>query len=312
MKCHCKKSCIDSKEDVLDKIKELYLPCEECTTKRLKKSLPLSRQVKTEKITADYGLCSKCKKRNIDHVMAHILKILMDNNLQSSTASIRKTGTPLITPGMYLERQPFLSENTLVMLIDNIDKKTARIIFEEVPEVKGVLKGNINDTVGQITEKDNVYNYELLAGCDIRCDVQDSDMGQVLVYKQQSKIHVEYPKPESPKILEVKQELEKYDAPTVVDAMCGPGTLGIYALKRNAKKVIFNDVNENAIDNLKVNLEINRIDAAGYEIYNETLEELANSLDAKYDLGLIDAFPDIDTTEYEKQLKKICERVVII
>ncbi|RAP52672.1 MAG: hypothetical protein BZ137_08350 [Methanosphaera sp. rholeuAM130] len=312
MKCHCKKSCIDSKEDVLDNIKELYLPCEECTTKRLKKSLPLSRQVKTEKITADYGLCSKCKKRNIDHVMAHILKILMDNNLQSSTASIRKTGTPLITPGMYLERQPFLSENTLVMLIDNIDKKTARIIFEEVPEVKGVLKGNINDTVGQITEKDNVYNYELLAGCDIRCDVQDSDMGQVLVYKQQSKIHVEYPKPESPKILEVKQELEKYDAPTVVDAMCGPGTLGIYALKRNAKKVIFNDVNENAIDNLKVNLEINRIDAAGYEIYNETLEELANSLDAKYDLGLIDAFPDIDTTEYEKQLKKICERVVII
>ncbi|MDO5825950.1 MAG: RsmD family RNA methyltransferase [Methanosphaera sp.] len=312
MKCHCKKSCIDSKEEVLDKIKELYLPCEECTTKRLKKSLPLSRQVKTEKITADYGLCSKCKKRNIDHVMAHILKILMDNNLQSSTASIRKTGTPLITPGMYLERQPYLSENTLVMLIDNIDKKTARIIFEEVPEVKGVLKGNIHDTVGQITEKDKVYNYELLAGCDIRCDVQDSDMGEVLVYKQQSKIHVEYPKPESPKILEVKQELEKYDAPTVVDAMCGPGTLGIYALKRNAKKVIFNDVNENAIDNLKVNLEINGIDATGYEIYNETLEELANSLDAKYDLGLIDAFFDIDTTEYEKQLKKICERVVII
>lgn len=296
----------------MDKIKQIYHPCNECTTKKLKKSLPLTRQVKPEKITHEYGLCPNCKKRNIDYVMAHILKILMDNNLQNDSASIRKTGTPLITPGLYLEKQPYLSEDTLIILIDNIDKKTAQIILDEVPEVKGVLKGNINNTVGQITEKDEAYNYELMAGCDIRCDVQDSDAGAIIIYKQQSKIHIEYPKIQSPKILEVKEALEKYDNPRVIDAMCGPGTLGIYALKKNAEQVIFNDIYKDAIDNLKLNLEVNQINPGKYEIYNKSLEDLAESLDTRYDIGLIDAFPNVDTTDYEDKLKEICEDVIII
>ncbi|AWX33399.1 RsmD family RNA methyltransferase [Methanosphaera sp. BMS] len=312
MKCQCEKSCIIDKRQLLKKTNGLYAPCDECNTKKLKKSLPITRQVKADKINARYGLCSNCKKRNIDYVMAHILKILMDNNLQSDSASIRKTGTPLITPGVYLEKQPYLSENTLIILIDNIDKKTAQIILEEVPEVKGVLKGNINNTVGQITEKDEVYNYELLAGCDIRCDIQNTDAGEIILYKQQSKIHIEYPKLESPKILEVKEALEKYDNPRVIDAMCGPGTLGIYALKRNAERVIFNDIYKDAIDNLKLNLEINQINPDQYEIYNKNLDDLINLVDSKYDIGLIDAFPNVDTADYEDKLKNICKDVIII
>lgn len=312
MKCHCEKSCIIDKRQLLEKINELYTPCNECTTKKLKKSLPISRQVKLDKINAHYGLCPNCKKRNIDYVMAHILRILIDNNLQNDSASIRKTGTPLITPGVYLEKQPYLSENTLIILIDNIDKNTAQIILDEVPEVKGVLRGNINNTVGQITERDEVYNYELLAGCDVRCDVQDTDAEKIIIYKQQSKIHIEYPKIQSPKILEVKDVLDKYDNPRVIDAMCGPGTLGIYALKKNAKKVIFNDIYKDAIDNLKVNLELNQINPSQYEICNKSLDDLVNVVDAKYDIGLIDAFPNVDTTDYEGKLKNICEEVIII
>ena len=94
--------------------------------------------------------------------------------------------------------------------------------------------------------------------------------------------------------------------------MCGPGTLGIYALKRNAERVIFNDIYKDAIDNLKLNLEINQINPNQYEIYNKSLDDLINLVDSKYDIGLIDAFPNVDTADYEDKLKNICKDVIII
>jgi hypothetical protein len=312
MKCHCNDNCIENTNKLLENIEDFYLPCEECSTKKLKKSLPIKRQVKLENITSDYGLCNKCNKRNIDYVMAHILKILIENGFHNDMASIRKTGSPLITPGIYLEKQPYLSENTLIILVDDVNKSTAQLIIDEVPEVKGVLKGNINDTVGQISENNDIYNYELMAGCDIRVDIQESDAGKIIIYKQQSKIHIEYPKIQSPKLLELKEVLDKYDNPTVIDAMCGPGTLGIYALKRNAQKVVFNDIYPEAIDNLKVNLDINQIESDKYEIYNKSIEDLSEDTEIKYDIGLIDAFPNVDTSDYQAQLKKICREVIII
>ena len=312
MKCHCKESCIKDKQQLLERIKGLYEPCGQCTTKKLKKSMPLLRQIKLEKINSEYGLCPNCNKRNIDYVMAHILKILMENNLQNDSSSIRKVGTPLITPGLYLEKQPYLSRDTLIILIDDIDKQTAQLIRDNVPEVKAVLKGNIKDTVGQITEEAEVHNYELLAGCDLRVDIQDSDAGKIILYKQQSKIHIEYPKKQSPKILDVKEVMERYDNPTVIDAMCGVGTLGIYALKKNAKKVVFNDVYSEPIDNLRCNLKINQIKSESYEIYNKSLDDLVDSLDEGFDIGLIDSFPGVDTKRYEEKLKRICKEVIII
>ena len=44
------------------------------------------------------------------------------------------------------------------------------------------------------------------------------------------------------KIENLIKVLEKYDKPTVLDCTCGPGTLGIAALKAGAGKVIFNDL----------------------------------------------------------------------
>lgn len=311
MKCHCQESCIKNKDELLEQMADLYKPCDDCTTRKLKKSLPLTRQIKLEKIDKNYGLCPTCKKRNIDYVMAHILKILIDNAFQNDMSSIRKVGTPLITPGIFLERQPFLSEDTLVILLREIDEKTAQLIINEVPEVKGVLKGDINDTVGQITENDSVNNYQLISGCDLRCDLQNSDSGVICIYKQQSKIHIEYPKLESPKIIQLSKVLDEYENPTVVDAMCGPGTLGIYALFKNAEKVIFNDINKDAIDNLKFNLEMNNISSNQYELYNKNIFDLVK-LDISYDIGIIDSFPGVNTENYEKELKKICKRVIII
>lgn len=312
MKCHCEESCIKTKKEILENIKNRYKPCNKCPTKTLKKSIPLKRQLKLDKIDKNLNKCAKCGKRHIDMVMAHILKIMIDEKQISNSASIRKTGTPLITPAISLETLPYLSEKSLVIITSNSDKNTAQKIIKEVPEVKAVIQGDINQTVGQINENTKINSYELLTGCDIRCDVQYANEKAILIYKNQSKLHIEYPKVESPKIKELTHILEKYDQPTVLDAMCGPGTLGIYAIQKNAKKVVFNDIYSESIEALKLNLEINEISPEIYEIYNENLLKLQDILENHFDIGIIDAFPNEDTKQYQESLKKICDEVIII
>lgn len=312
MKCNCKYNCIKNKEEILQNIEERYQPCSECTTKTLKKSIPIKRQVKLDKLDHTYKLCSKCNKRHIDYVMAHILKILIENNQQNQSASIRKVGTPLITPALFLEKLPYLPQRSLVIIIKNIDEKTANEIYNKVPEVKAVIKGDINQTIGQITEMDEIHHYELLAGCDVRCDIQKTPTDTLLIYRQQHLLHIEYPKENSQKIQQLDEILEKYENPSVIDAMCGPGTLGIYALTKNARKVIFNDINKDAIDSLEMNLKINEIDEESYEIYNENILNLSDKLDSNYDIVIIDAFPNVDTMEYQEKFKKIGKEIVLI
>ena len=154
--------------------------------------------------------------------------------------------------------------------------------------------------------------YELLGGCDIRCDIQNTDLGPILIYKNQSLLHIEYPKEESPKIKQLSEILDKYENPLVLDAMCGPGTLGIYALMKNAKKVVFNDIYIEALESLKINLEVNEINKDKYEIFNENILNLPSVVEEKFDIGIVDAFPKVDTTHYVDILKNICKEVVII
>lgn len=312
MKCNCNESCIKTKEEVLENITSRYQPCDKCPTKKLKKSIPLKNQIKLNKIDKYFNKCETCGKRHIDMVMAHVLKIMMEEEQISNSASIRKTGTPLITPAISLEALPYLSEKSLVIVTSNSDENTAQRIIQEVPEIKAVIKGDTNKTVGQKNENTEINNYILLAGCDIRCDIQATDENPILIYKEQSKLHIEYPKAESPKIKYLSQILEKYDNPTVLDAMCGPGTLGIYALQKNAKKVVFNDIYFESIEALKINLEINEISDESYDIYNENLIELPTKLDNHFDVGIIDAFPNEDTTQYVDTLKSICDEVIVI
>lgn len=310
MKCKCEKNCIKSSKDILNSIDD-YEPCDECTKRTLKKAIPLKNQVKLDQINENYKRCSNCQKRHIDFVMAHILKIMIDNNQISDSSSIRKVGTPLVTPAFYLEYLPYLNENSLVIITKTVDKETADKIFFEVPEVKAVIYGDTSKTVGQLSENDEINQYELLSGCDIRCDVQNTPTQTLLIYKEQSKIHIEYPKKQSPKIQDVDEILSKYENPTVIDAMAGPGTLGMYALTKNAKKVLFNDIYDTAIENLKLNLKVNGFDS-NYEILNEDINNLSNIITEKYDVGLIDAFPGIDIEKYKKELEKVCKNVFII
>lgn len=312
MKCYCTENCIHDKKELLSTVDTLYDECPSCFNKRFKKSIPLKRQIKLSKLDRNYGLCEICGKRHIDIVMAHVLKIMIEEKQISDSASIRKVGVPLITPAIYLCSLPYLSEKTLVIVTTFCDKHTADRIIDEVPEIKAIVKGDTDIAAGKINENEPITFYELLSGCDIRCDIQNTDLGPILIHKNQSKLHIEYPKEESPKIKQLSKILDKYDEPLVLDAMCGPGTLGIYALMKNAKKVVFNDIYAEALESLKINLKVNYIDEKNYEILNENLLNLPNVIDYKFDIGIIDAFPGIDTSGYVNILKEICEEVVII
>ncbi|MBE6485404.1 MAG: methyltransferase [Methanosphaera stadtmanae] len=312
MKCYCTENCICERENVLSTVNDLYNKCSSCFNKTFKKAIPLKRQIKLSKLDKNYGLCEVCKKRHIDIVMAHVLKIMIEEKQISDSASIRKVGVPLITPAIHLNYLPYLSRKTLVVITKFCDKQTANRIIKEIPEIKAIIKGDTDITIGKLDENKSINFYELLAGCDIRCDIQNSDFGPILIYKNQSKLHIEYPKKESPKIKQLSEILDKYEKPTVLDAMCGPGTLGIYALKKNAKKVVFNDIYNEALDSLKINLKVNSINETDYEIFNENLLNLPNLIEYKFDIGIIDSFPNIDTSNYLKNLKKICNEVVII
>lgn len=312
MKCNCNVNCIKNKDEILQEIKLKYDSCPDCYSKTLKKAIPIQRQINLQNIDYNYLKCKTCGKRNIDIVMAHVLKYLIEDKFLSNSASIRKVGTPLITPAIPLDKLPYLPDNSLVIITSSCDKKTADKILENVPEIKSIIKGDINKTVGILNEKMDIINYELLAGCDIRCDIQYTKLEPIIIYKHQSKIHIEYTKQDSPKILQLDEILEKYENPTVIDAMCGPGTLGIYAIQKNARKVLFNDIYNESLDSLKINLEKNDISNELYEITNKNILELENFIKEEYDVGIIDAFPNIDTENYVKSLEKICKEVIVI
>ncbi len=312
MKCNCNTNCIKSKQDTLKDIDKLYTPCDVCDTRGLKKAMPLSKQVKLDKINSQWKRCPKCDKRHIDYVMANILKLLYDDGLISKKASIRKVGTPLITPAIVLERPPFLGKDSLVIITEHSNRDNAKMLVGNIPELKAVINGDVDKIVGQVSESTLRHEYELLAGCDIRADIQNTPLGNICIYKPQSKIHIEYPKPVSQKIVDVDNALDKYDNPTVLDAFAGTGLLGIYALKKNAKYVHFNDINSVATDTIKTNLDVNNLLDKDYGITTESLDEFVRSTDERFDIALLDAFLTVDTTGYVESLKKIAKEVVII
>jgi len=80
-----------------------------------------------------------------------------------------------------------------------------------------------------------------------------------VVYKQQSLIHIEFPRGYDPKIISVGVNLRHALPSVFVDAACGVGTLGIIAAAYGVPHVIMNDpwyaAAFWAAFNLKVNIE---------------------------------------------------------
>ena len=324
IECTCGFRCIEDAPTTLKHVKELYSPCNKCKDPKLRKFKPLKDQLNLEILNSNSGLCS-CGKRHLDHVMAHTLKIMMEEGIREEKSTLRNACTPLLTPGYPITSAPYLPHKSLVILADGVTKKCAERIINEIPEIKGVLKGDIKQTVGLKDSNSSPHIYKLLAGCDMRCDIVLTPYGSLCIYKNQAEIHVEFSKPISPKIEVLKKIIKKYKEPTVLDCTCGPGTLGITCLKSGAKRVVFNDLWYPAAKMTLLNLEVNgfktkkndvRSGLVGYgknfKVYCENIMDLNKVLTEKFDICIIDTFPGVDTTEFVESVKEMCTEVVII
>jgi len=250
----CHGDCILPAEKVLDEIFGKYMPCSACPPDPgFSKSVPV-----LENLNSSSGKCPKCGKRHLDFVIGNVLTILKEKGLFPRDATLKDVGTPLIAFGFNVPYPPRLDTKSIVLIMDSVTQDIANEIIIQVPEVKGVVKriGNQSQSIGILDTTSSPHTYELLAGCDMRCDVISSSFGELCVYKNQSKIHIEFNNTKIVKIEELylKGELENA---TIVDGMCGPGTLGMLCILAGARNVVFNDAWLPALENTILNLKMN-------------------------------------------------------
>lgn len=337
MKCPtCGGDCVRPAEKVLDEIFGIYAACGSCPPDpKLGKTAPFQ-----ENIDSSAGRCRNCGKRHLDFVIGNVLTILKEYGLFPEDAALKEVGTPLIAFGFPIPYPPRLGNKSLVLIMDSVTKQIAREIVAQVPEVKGVIKrtGSQSQSVGIPDTDSTPHTYELLAGCDMRCDVITSSFGELCIYKSQSKIHIEFNNTKIKKIEQLYLHGE-FDNACVVDGFCGPGTLGLLSVLAGAREVILNDAwlpaLQNAILNVKVNSDILgvRIDfetpdynkligdepvllakadgAAEIRIYHGDVRKLDRVV-KECDVCLIDTFPSVDHAEFAALCKSIARRVVVI
>jgi hypothetical protein len=337
MKCPtCGGDCILPAPKVLDEILKMYIACGSCPPDpKLNKNAPFH-----EKMDSSLGRCSKCGKRHLDFVIGNVLTILKENGIFPEDALLKEVGTPLIAFGFHIPYPPRLWNKSLVLIMDSVTEEAAGEIVAQVPEVKGVIKrkGSQSQSVGILDTDSIPHTYELLAGCDMRCDVVTSSFGELCIYKNQSKIHIEFNNTKIEKIEQLYLQGE-FDNACIVDGLCGPGTLGLLGVLAGARTVILNDAwlpaLRNAILNIRANSDILgvKIDfekqdynkligdepvllakaegAAEIMVYHGDVRKL-DSVVKEFDVCLIDTFPSVNPAEFISLCRDIARRVVVI
>lgn len=287
-------------------------PCDNCVDIQIKKFSPIADYLDYDNLDGNFLRCS-CGKRPLDVVMAHILKIMVEEKIVGERASLRRNSPVPIPAFCYSSLNPqFINENALILIHPDFNKDVAERLFDEVPEVKGVLKGSPSDIVGILDRDSKPYEFELLAGESDRIDVlRTLIQDRIVISKNQKNSHIEVASTTEDKLLKLYNYLNNFDGnlDLALDGMCGSGAIGIFLIKYGFKKVIFNDINPDAIENLKNNLMLNGISEDSYEIHNEPIESLEIP---NVDLAVIDAFPGVDIEDIEKKLTDISRDIIVI
>ena len=199
----------------------------------------------------------------------------------------------------------------MILLHQDFTPEVASRLIGEVPEVACVLKGSPRDVAGQLNRDSSISHFEILEGDDTQINVMRTLLGdKIVLAKNQSRHHIEVAMTTEEKLLRLHNYIDNNNVNKgiAIDAMCGLGALGIYLLKYDFEKVIFNDINPEMIEALKNNLELNDI-SDGFEIYNGPFEDLDVG---HVDLCIIDAFPGVDIDDITKKAEEIADNVVII
>ncbi len=337
MKCPtCGNDCVLPAEKVLDELFGMYMACPSCPPDpKFDKSSPLP-----EKTDSNSGLCSRCGKRHLDFVIGNVLSILKKDGNFPDGASLKEVGTPLIAFGFRIPYPPRLGSKSLVLIMDSVTDEAAKEIMTQVPEVKGVIrrKGLQSQSIGILDTDSTPHTYELLAGCDMRCDVVTSSFGELCIYKNQSKIHIEFNNTKIEKLEQLYLNGE-FDNASVVDGFCGPGTLGLLGVLAGARTVILNDAWLPALRNVTLNIKANteilgvKIEfekedyntlvgdepvllakasgSAEIMVYHGDIRRL-DSVVKECELCLIDTFPSVNPAEFTSLCRDIAKKVVII
>jgi len=190
VECSCENSCIITSKEI-EKSLRANDPCPQCSDPNIKKFKSLSDQFSLCDINPEFGKCS-CGKRSLDSVMAHVLKVMLDLSIDIGKDTLRNGPIPLITPFYTSKNPPFIGKNSLVILDNRLKKEHGEYIVENIEEVKGVLKGSSNDTVGIKDSDSTAISYELLSGCDIRCDILKSPLEPIAINKIQHLSYLEF------------------------------------------------------------------------------------------------------------------------
>lgn len=332
MECPCcKKGCLQPAKDVLASIDGMYMACRGCAPEpNLDKNKPLCA------LPHDIERCPSCGRASLDAVMLDILRILAEFGLRDERDNLRSVGQPLISVGYPLAYPPRLGAKSLIIVGERLGEPAAEEILRRVPEVKGVILSRGVPGVSDLRHgpKENV----LLAGCDMRADVVQSLFGDLVIYKSQSKIHIEFPRASAPKMGILENLYFQGKLSDVIDGLCGPGTLGLACVLAGAKRVILNDIWLPAVENAMINLEMNRdllgiekverlemptsavgkepvlvgraSGACEIEVYHGDLSRLFSRVKPA-SLCLIDHFPGSNTRKLEEACR-CCGEVVII
>jgi len=243
--------CVKSAKDILVTLPTIFFPCAECSIRTLDKRAPLP--------VLEYGKPCSCGKRFIDDVFAHMYVIMVEEGDLLPTDPLIAVGSPLVHPGYAMDRPPFLPQKSLTLLTSVATKKTALRLMEEVPELRGIIKKE--NFIPGISSKDIdslPRVYELLAGCDVRADIFPIRNRPLVIYKQQSRVHIEFPRSGYPKIHAVEQHVGNPPVSYFIDACSGVGTLGLTAASLGVAHVVLNDAWYSSAFWSAFNLEVNR------------------------------------------------------
>jgi len=322
-------------EEVLSRLNALYMACQRCP-----KEPGLDKGASFSDLAVGIGglkRCSACGRAPLDLVMVEAMEVLVDHNLRSRSDPLRSIGWPLVEVGFPIAYPPRLGPKELIIIGEHLTKEAAAEIVAKVPEVKGVIRSGGVPGVSDLRAAPT--RWELLAGSDLRCDVVSSLIGELVIYKHQSKIHVEFPRQFAPKMKILEELYFRGKLTSVADVLAGPGTLGLMAALAGAELVVLNDAWLPAVEDAILNLEANRSilgierierpetpaseiggepvlaaeavgDACKIEVYFGDAERLFSRAEP-VDLCLVDPFPGMNFDRIAGACR-VCGEIVIV